>query len=458
MVAWSPPAEPHRATIARVLAWACLLAFVSMAAARSPRAEMAHESDVLTLDEAAAYLRISAEELSDLAGRHAVPGRRVGEHWRFSRPALDAWLAAPVQAGQIDETPPIEAETLGELRGRGPDPPPADEPGGPPAADGDGDAQAAPEAKKTPTVGYPPQGKTAAEIFLRRHAVLLQRGEMIIEPTAIYSNAQQREFVAIDFEPSDGNDLEIYESTTLVDRIASGQLFLRYGLLDETEVYAGVRYKGFHSTDTADFKSDPDGDVPFSDDRLGKSSATDAVLGVSRTLIHESRLVPDVVLSAEGAIPIAHASPTLGGQLWLLKSFDPLVIYGGADYRYAWGRNFSNMSLLVADQRVRATMGYAFSVNDSITLSSSVSGIWSSESHRVDPSPELEDPNDPDSGYKNPNRTLAARETWSLRFALTSRMRGGVYLEPSVTVGLTGPGNWVAVGLTMPWFVSGLWR
>ncbi len=453
MFASSHPAESRRAARARVLAWACLVVFVSTLAARSPRA--ATTDEVLTLDEAAAYLRIDADELAALAGRSEIPGRRIGEDWRFHRPALDAWLAGG---------DPIADETLARTRGRGPEAAPteadaasAEQAEEAEAAEPEAASQTEPApAKSTPTVGYPPKGKTAAEIFLRRQAVLLQQGELIIEPSIIYSNAQQREFFAVNLDDPDVGNLEFYESITVTDRIGAGQLFVRYGLFDETEAYAGIRYRGFHSSASSDFKSDPDADISFGDDRLGKASATDVMLGLSRTLLHESLYIPDIVFSVEGTVPVAHASPTLGGKLWLLKSFDPIVIYGGADYRYAWGRNYSNVNLLVADHRVRGTMGYAFSVNDSLTLSTSVSGAWASESDRVDPSPDLVDEDDPDAGFEDPNRTLSARETWSLRLALTGRMRGGVYIEPSVTIGLSGPGNWVAVGLTVPWFVTDL--
>jgi excisionase family DNA binding protein len=49
--------------------------------------------DVLTPAEAAELLQVGEEELLELAEAGEVPGRRIGEQWRFSRPALIAWLA-----------------------------------------------------------------------------------------------------------------------------------------------------------------------------------------------------------------------------------------------------------------------------------------------------------------------------------------------------------------------------
>lgn len=49
--------------------------------------------DVLTPAQAAELLQVGEDELIELADAGSVPGRRIGEQWRFSRPALIAWLA-----------------------------------------------------------------------------------------------------------------------------------------------------------------------------------------------------------------------------------------------------------------------------------------------------------------------------------------------------------------------------
>ncbi|MBA2522310.1 MAG: hypothetical protein H0V25_03155 [Solirubrobacterales bacterium] len=36
---------------------------------------------------------VQRAELLELAESGTLPGRRIGDHWRFSRPALIAWLA-----------------------------------------------------------------------------------------------------------------------------------------------------------------------------------------------------------------------------------------------------------------------------------------------------------------------------------------------------------------------------
>jgi excisionase family DNA binding protein len=51
--------------------------------------------DILTLQEAAEFLRVSAEGLSKDASEGHAPAQRVAGEWRFSKAALLAWFTAP---------------------------------------------------------------------------------------------------------------------------------------------------------------------------------------------------------------------------------------------------------------------------------------------------------------------------------------------------------------------------
>jgi excisionase family DNA binding protein len=52
-------------------------------------------AEVLTLHEAASFLRVSVDALTELAERHALPARKIADEWRFSRRALEDWLRFP---------------------------------------------------------------------------------------------------------------------------------------------------------------------------------------------------------------------------------------------------------------------------------------------------------------------------------------------------------------------------
>jgi excisionase family DNA binding protein len=48
--------------------------------------------EILTAPEAAALLRVQESDLLAAAAQGELPGRAIGEEWRFSRAALLAWL------------------------------------------------------------------------------------------------------------------------------------------------------------------------------------------------------------------------------------------------------------------------------------------------------------------------------------------------------------------------------
>ena len=54
---------------------------------------------VLTLAEAADYLRVSTDETLRLVSEQGLPGRRTSEDWRFLKNALQEWLKQPERLG-----------------------------------------------------------------------------------------------------------------------------------------------------------------------------------------------------------------------------------------------------------------------------------------------------------------------------------------------------------------------
>ncbi len=57
--------------------------------------EMPTTSDVLTLQQAAALLGVATEAVEDAVRKQGLPGRLIGNEWRFARQALLAWLSTP---------------------------------------------------------------------------------------------------------------------------------------------------------------------------------------------------------------------------------------------------------------------------------------------------------------------------------------------------------------------------
>lgn len=83
--------------------------------------------DVLTLEEAAEYLRVSEPVVVELATKHELPGRKIGQQWRFHRQGLAEWLLRRSakdrllrHAGAMKDDPDIEnmLEQIYRDRGR----------------------------------------------------------------------------------------------------------------------------------------------------------------------------------------------------------------------------------------------------------------------------------------------------------------------------------------------------
>ena len=55
-----------------------------------------NESDpVMTIPELATFLKLAPSTVYRLSSEGKIPGRKVGGRWRFSRKAIEEWLAAP---------------------------------------------------------------------------------------------------------------------------------------------------------------------------------------------------------------------------------------------------------------------------------------------------------------------------------------------------------------------------
>ena len=82
-------------------------------------AQKASWPEVLTITEAAAYLRVAEDDVIRMVGPRGLPGRLIGSEWRFSKTALDEWLRTPPG--------PSTKESLAALAGAWKDDPDAEE-------------------------------------------------------------------------------------------------------------------------------------------------------------------------------------------------------------------------------------------------------------------------------------------------------------------------------------------
>src|SRR4051812_44231358 len=86
-------------------------------------------TEVLTLAEAAAYLRLPESDVLRLVREQALPARRLANEWRFLKKAIEQWLSAPplpgskeailAVAGVWKDDPYVEEELKEILNNRG---------------------------------------------------------------------------------------------------------------------------------------------------------------------------------------------------------------------------------------------------------------------------------------------------------------------------------------------------
>ena len=151
-----------------------------------------------------------------------------------------------------------------------------------------------------------------------------------------------------------------------------------------------------------------------------------------KTLLTEGPGRPNVIATIFGHVPTVHSSYAAGGGLSLVKSFDPVVLFATANYRHTFSRDFADVTRLEPEERFDVTLGYALALNDTLTISTSVSALFSGETTFT-------------------NATLLRQDVYSLQLGLTSWLARGLYIEPTVSFGLSGPGNSVAFGVTLPY-------
>jgi len=82
-------------------------------------------SDTMTLRQLADYLQMSADSVYHLVRRGKIPGVKIGKQWRFSKAAIDRWLARSgtrrVRVLVVGSDPAVSDALLSALHSKGHD-------------------------------------------------------------------------------------------------------------------------------------------------------------------------------------------------------------------------------------------------------------------------------------------------------------------------------------------------
>lgn len=73
--------------------------------------------EILTVSGVAELLKIAEKTVYVLAQRREIPGFKVGGQWRFSRAAIDTWIASRTQAPHEPGAGPARSQAEGAFPG-----------------------------------------------------------------------------------------------------------------------------------------------------------------------------------------------------------------------------------------------------------------------------------------------------------------------------------------------------
>jgi excisionase family DNA binding protein len=100
---------------------------MSRANGARPKTSESLPDEVMSLAEAAAFLRVAQASVKQLAATGKLPGRQIGKEWRFLKSAIERWLAtspylgpSDAQVGALASDPTFDdfMETLASYRRR----------------------------------------------------------------------------------------------------------------------------------------------------------------------------------------------------------------------------------------------------------------------------------------------------------------------------------------------------
>ena len=272
-----------------------------------------------------------------------------------------------------------------------------------------------PASGQTRPIGEAPQERPAGEVSMRGQRVLLGRGEVVMDFGLFY--ARSDDYVLAVFDAGIG-------LATMRQEAFSTLVQARVGVFKETELFAGATY---YRQERRQFL----GTTEITLDRQGQFGG--ATIGIRRTIVGEGVRRPSIIASVSGLIPGDEGPFVVGGGLVLVKSVDPAALFLNANYFRAIRRSSSPVNRFTPENSVDVSVGYALALNDTLAISMAVSGLFTGEATALD-----------DTRFRLPGAYIA-------RFGVTSWVAKGLYIEPSLSFTLTGPGRSFAFGLTLPY-------
>jgi hypothetical protein len=274
-------------------------------------------------------------------------------------------------------------------------------------------------------LGEAPEETNNDRAFLRSVTVLLEPGEIQFDHGFRYRLNQ----FDTPFLFDDGTiGLETVRTRTFLVPLS-----FRFGIREDLQGFVDLPF-GYNHGVRADGEED---------DFFDTFGLADIAFGASKILRKETKECPDVIGTLSCSVPtgddpfgIDVNDPSLGSGFWSIsanvnavKSYDPVVLFASTGYTHFLSRRFLGSRVQLGE-----TLSYAFgmgmSVNDDITLSTSLIGAYQ-----------------PDIRLNGNRVTNTALEPISLRMAVTGTMFKCHIVEPFVTFGLSEDASSANFGL-----------
>jgi excisionase family DNA binding protein len=415
----------NKFTIIPILTLGCTLISQSVIATSLPSSIQ----EVMTLDEAAKFLRISPMKLEKLAQEKTIPARRIDAKWRFSRTSLLQWfnnvnsqnsnkseklskLKKPVKNKAIDSnksTGNVSSKSgqkivNSQINNSSAKPLPKTDISQLISQNKAVNSSNKPVDNRT-HLGENSAQKTAEDVFLRDQGVLLKHNQATVEVDLLYSKSEQS---------------GLFSGSTALDTFVSNY-GVRYGLWDDLQLSASLPL--YHQINTTVY--DQQSSEKTTNTRWGNAS-----FALRQVAIKENVGYPTVIVSLEGRVPTNKGNYATGGTISLTKSIDPAVLFGNFGYLHTFTGVPIDDNTLQVENTFSSTFGIAYALNDTLMLSTSASGVTT----------------------KFTQHSSVPQERYSLQFGLTSLITERLYIEPTISFGLNNPNSKdMSFGVNVPY-------
>ena len=263
-------------------------------------------------------------------------------------------------------------------------------------------------------IGEAPSHESAEDVFMRSIKTMLKPKEMRVDLNFSYRNQEEQQFVPVAGGTLQDNKVETY-TTSIKGQIGLGGGSQLYISIPYHQTY---KYTSFTQPNTGEIVSH----------NASNSDFGDTTIGFTQTVLKENIGIPHISLDANATI--SDDVQAFGLGINLVKSFDPVTLFGGISGQHAT-RTLENSSEEISNNSYSILLGYAFNINDTVTLGSKFDGSFTEET-----------------------RTAAQSDNFGLEFSVTTMLTEKLSFEPYVRFGLDGSASDVTMGVRTPFTIS----